>query len=458
MVSQHVYILFLYSGLRMLIAESIVLDRKGYITMRRVRWQANPYGELFRSPPFARFWTGFVVSTLGDAMTRVALVWFVYQTTKSPEAVGILLLCYTGPVLVGGLVAGYLLDRFDRGRVMLVDNLIRGLAVGLIPLLYALGMLALWHLYVVAAVYGFLYMITLAGTPTLIPSLAREEQISAANALETLSYTISGVLGPPIAGLLIGAVGAPGVLLVDAVSYAIFVGALAGLPRLASHAATTAHVESETVPRTYRLPDAVRLMLFNRILLSTTVMFILFNVGLGVLSVWLPVLADRFPSGGATLYGVLLGALAFGEMVGATLAGSMSGSRPLGALICLAQLLSGVSLLLLFVGQFFGWPLGGALTGLALLGVFSAPLTIWAQTLRMRIIPEPLRGRTFALLRTLMQGAGPLASAAAGFLLPLVGVSLLAIASAALIGIPGLAGIQVRELRRASHGKAALAE
>src|SRR6185312_5895735 len=424
---------------------------------RRIRWLANPYGELFRSRPFARFWTGFTISALGDAMTRVALVWFVYQATQSPEAVGILLLCYTGPVLVGGLLAGYLLDRFDRGRVMLVDNLIRGLAVGLIPLLYALGVLALWQLYVVAGLYGFLYIITLAGTPSLIPSLARDEQLSAANALETLSYTVSGVLGPPIAGLLIAWVGAPGVLVLDVASYAAFVVALAGLPHLApqSSAASQNPLDALDEPiRAYRLRDAVRLMLSNRVLLSTTVMFILFNVGFGFLAVWLPVFADSFPGDGATLYGGLLGALALGEMVGAMLAGSFTGSRGLGILICLAQLLSGLSLTLLLVGQAIGLPLVGALAGLTLLGAFSAPLTIWAQTLRMQIIPEPLRGRTFALLRTLMQGAGPLASAVAGFALPLIGAASLLGAAAALIGVPGLVGTQVRELRTSSKSAA----
>jgi MFS family permease len=424
---------------------------------RRIRSLANPYGELFRSRPFARFWTGFTISALGDAMTRVALVWFVYQATKSPEAVGILLLCYTGPVLVGGLLAGYLLDRFDRGRVMLVDNLIRGLAVGLIPLLYALGALALWQLYVVAGLYGFLYMITLAGTPSLIPSLARDEQLSAANALETLSYTVTGVLGPPIAGLLIAWVGAPGVLLLDAASYAIFVVALAGMPQLAPQSTAANYGALDGPVRAYRLRDAVRLMLSNRVLLSTTVMFILFNVGFGFLAVWLPVFADSLSGDGATLYGVLLGALALGEMVGATLAGSSTGSRGLGILICLAQLLSGLSLTLLLMGQAIGWPLAGALAGLTLLGIFSAPLTIWAQTLRMQIIPEPLRGRTFALLRTLMQGAGPLASALAGFALPLIGATSLLGAAAALIGVPGLAGTQVRELRVASSASKAAA-
>ncbi|HEY1390495.1 MAG TPA: MFS transporter [Ktedonobacterales bacterium] len=420
----------------------------------RIRWLANPYGELFRSRPFARFWTGFTISALGDAMTRVALVWFVYQATKSPEAVGILLLCYTGPVLVGGLLAGYLLDRFDRGRVMLVDNLIRGLAVGLIPLLYALGLLALWQLYVVAGLYGFLYMITLAGTPALIPSLAHDEQLSAANALETLSYTVTGVLGPPIAGLLIAWVGASGVLLLDAASYAIFVVALAGMPHLAPLSSAASQGDLEVPVRAYRLRDAVRLMLSSRVLLSTTVMFILFNVGFGFLAVWLPVFADSLPGDGATLYGVLLGALALGEMIGATLAGSFTGSRGLGMLICLAQLLSGLSLTLLLVGQAIAWPLAGALAGLTLLGIFSAPLTIWAQTLRMQIIPEALRGRTFALLRTLMQGAGPLASAAAGFALPLVGAATLLGAAATMIGVPGLVGTRIRELRDAPKGAA----
>jgi MFS family permease len=422
---------------------------------RMARRQANPYSALLRSRPFARFWIGFTVSALGDAMTRVALIWYVYQTTNSPAAVGILLLCYTGPVLVGGLLAGSLLDRFDRGRVMLVDNAIRGLAIGSIPLLQAMGLLALWHLYAVAAVYGFLYMITLAGTPALIPALVADNtQLSAANALETLSYTLTGVLGPPLAGVLIVAAGAPSVLLLDGASYALFVLALLGAPRHQPAHLPATSTGSDPAPaspiRAYRLQDALALTLSNRVLLSTTLMFMLFNVGLGFLSVWLPVLADHLTdSGGAALYGTLLGALAFGEMVGAVLAGAIAASsRALGVLICGTQILSGLSLTLLPVGKSVGRPVWGAAVGLALLGVFSAPLTIWAQTLRMQIIPAELRGRTFALLRTLMQGAGPLASAAAGAMLPLVGVSALVAASAVLIGGPGLLGARVKALRQ----------
>src|SRR5215813_9119635 len=163
----------------------------------------HPYREIFRNHAFRRFWLGFTVSELGDAMTKVALIWYVLQATRSPQAVGVLLLCYTGPVLVGGLVAGTLLDRFERRRVMLADNLVRGVAVALIPLLSVTGHLALWQAYVTSAVYGFLFMITLAGGPSLIPSLVARQQLATANALETLSFTLSGVLGPTLAGVLL---------------------------------------------------------------------------------------------------------------------------------------------------------------------------------------------------------------------------------------------------------------
>src|SRR5690348_8934152 len=155
----------------------------------------STYTAVFQVAAFRRFWLGFTFSALGDAMTRVALIWYVYQTTHSPQALGLLLLCYTGPVIVGGLLAGFLLDRFDRHRVMLIDNALRGAVVALIPLLSVLSALALWQVYVVAVAYGFFYMITLAGTPSLLPGLVAEEQLSTANALETLSYTLSGVCG-----------------------------------------------------------------------------------------------------------------------------------------------------------------------------------------------------------------------------------------------------------------------
>ena len=397
------------------------------------------YRNILRNKNFLPFWLGSTISGLGDSLTRVALTWFVFEETQSAQALGILTIAYTAPILLGGFFAGPLLDRFSPRRVMLIDNLVRGLAFAVLPILYAVDQLQVWHVYIFAALYGALMMISLAGGPTLIPALVKDEQLDTANAMETLSYTLSGVLGPPLAGLLIVWLGARNVVIFDAVSYLLF--ALV-LSRISVHEET--YSQEQPKETSFSLTEAVRLMISNKVILSTTLMFMAANIGLGMLTVYLPLLSDSLAPNDPKIYGPFLGLMAFGEVFSAALAGGLVSNMGLGLRIALAQVLSGAAVALL-AGTGFGW-VGG---GLFLLGFFSAPLTIWAQTLRMQVIPPELRGRTFALLRTLMQGATPIGGALAGFLLPVSGITIMVLVSALIIGLPGLAGAQVVELRRA---------
>src|SRR5688500_17876935 len=98
------------------------------IVLSAMRLSGN-LGGVLRDKRFRNFWVAFTLSGVGDAMTKTALVWYVFETTKSAFAVGMLLLAYAGPVTVGGFIAGYLLDRFDRRRVMILDSVARGLVV-----------------------------------------------------------------------------------------------------------------------------------------------------------------------------------------------------------------------------------------------------------------------------------------------------------------------------------------
>lgn len=403
-------------------------------------WRIDHYRQVFQHRSFRTFWLGFSFSVLGDTMTRVALTWFVYETTRSAEALGLLNLFYIGPVIVGGFVAGWLLDRFDRRKVMLIDNLLRGLAVSIIPILHFTGQLALWHVYLVAAIYGLLMMVSLAGGPSLMPALVDEEQLATANALETLSYTLGGVIGPAIAGVLIAQIDAPNVVIIDAISYFVFAFAL-----LLIHPIAEDLEQIQTRKSSYRFSDATQLLLKNKVLLSTTLMFMIFNFGFSFASVWLPIFTDQNLHGGPELYGTLLGFLAIGEVLSSIAAGGLTSSLKLGRMICLTQFLSGLALALIFLFP----SVIATLISLILFGIFSAPLTIWAQTLRMQIIPEALRGRTFALLRTLMQGAGPLGGVLAGALLPIAGMSAMIGLSAIVVGSPGLIGYLVKDLRQA---------
>jgi len=123
-------------------------------------------------------------------------------------------------------------------------------------------------------------------------------------------------------------------------------------------------------------------------------------------------------SSGAGTYGTLLGVMAGGEIVGAIFAGMRLLRMSLGVRIAVFQAVSGLGCAILL----FGAHMVPAVPGVIVVGLFSAPLTVWAQSLRMREIPSEQHGRAFALLRTVMQGATPLGGAAAGLLSPGFGI------------------------------------
>ena len=400
------------------------------------------FSGILRRDSYRRFWIGFAISATGDAITSVALAWIVLERTHSAAALGELFVLLTAPVILGGFLAGWLLDRYDRRKVMIADNLIRGIGIFSIPVLNWLGLLTLNWIFGVATLYGLLFMISLAGGPSILPDLVHESELATANSMETLGYTVSGVAGAPLAGVLIGIVGGPNVLVVDAACYGIFIAAL-----LSIRVNPPAFAEDKPGDK-IRLLAGFQLLGSSPVLLSTTLMFMMFNVGSGLQNVWLPIFVTQGLGGGAALYGLLLGALAAGSAVGALIGGSYTGRVPTGTLICASQVLSGCALVLLLVRP-DSWV---ALVSLGLLGAASAPLTIWAQTLRMKLIPTALRGRAFALLRTLMQGATPAGSAAGGLIIPVAGLATTIGLTAGVMSAPGAVGYVIPNLRNATGG------
>ena len=398
---------------------------------------------LFREERgFRLFWSGFAASVTADEIARIAFIWFVYEQTASAAAVGWLMVCFTAPIIAGGFLAGWALDRFGRRRVMLIDNLLRALVIALVPLLALTGQLALWHLYAIAVVYGLLMMIPLAGTLALIPSLVPPERLQTANALEVLGFTIGGVIGPALGGLLIASWGAPLTVMANSAIYLFFAYTLASIGR---RLPASPRRREAAVKRT-GFGETFRLLTGNAVLLSTTLMFLAFNIGLGLLLVWLPVLSDRRLGGDATSYGLLLTALAVGQMAASLAVGAAAPGKRLGLRIAVAQTLAGGSVLAALP------PIPWMAMAIVLFafGLCAAPLTIWAQTLRMGIVPAEMRGRAFALLRMLMQSGRPIGGILAGLVIFPDDPGLAILLSAAFVGLPGLAGLCVRDLRRAT--------
>ncbi|MEV0346945.1 MFS transporter [Nonomuraea sp. NPDC050680] len=393
---------------------------------------------------FRRLWIGSSISLIGDGMTLVALSWLVLNGPGGVGALSLLAACYTAPVLAGGLAVGPLLDRFDKRHVLAADSLIRGVAVATVPLTAVLGGVSGWLPFVVAALHGLLKMVPMAGVPAAIPDLVEPDALDKANALESLAYAVSGIVGYALAGTLIEAIGAVNVLALDAASYLCFaVAALLVRTPLRPHA----------TPETGR--PRLGHLLRDRALVRTTLAFMAFNIAEGALVLvagpWLA--KDQLPGGPATL-ALLLSALSAGELAGGFLAGSwkpgvsrMRAMKPgvsrIRAMkpsvsrmraIGLAQLVAAAGFLALLAVP-DRWVLAA---GFLLIGAAGVVMTIWAQSLRMELIPPALRGRAFSVLRTLMQATPPVGAAAVAPLLAGGNLTLTAVLMAALAGLPAL--------------------
>ncbi len=408
------------------------------------------YLRLLRQRDFGLLWGGATISALGDGMSLVALIWLLLERGGTAADVGWLAAIYTAPVIIGGLATGPILDAFDPRKVIAADNAIRGLTMASVPIAAALGVLTTAHIFVVAAVYGLLFMTSAAGIPSLVTRLIHgDDDLTTANAMESLSFGLSGLIGPGVAGVLIAINGAPFVLAIDAVTYFVFVACLLlmreggrGAAVLASEGADDTTEPAASASR--GLGPAVRFIFSAPAIVAITLFYMSVNIAGGIVTVVIPLYVRDVLHGGSETFGLLLSVLTAGDLLGLLVVGAMSWRWPLGRSIAWALFTSGlVSLLWLLQPPFIA--LGAILFVWAAL---SSSLTPWAQTIRMRLIPPEMRGRVFALLRTSMQSTRPIGAVAAGFL---VGHGDLTIAIAAiglLFAVPGLIGIWLPALGR----------
>jgi MFS family permease len=370
---------------------------------------------------------------MGDGVTWVALAWLVASRPDGAGELGLLGVCYTAPVALGGMAVGPLLDRFDKRLVLITDSLFRAVVVASLPVCVAVDAMPSWLPFAIAAVHGLLKMAPLAGFPAAIPQLIDDRDLDAANALENLSYGVATALAPAAAGLLIGWIGAAGLLLIDSASFLVFALAAASIRR-PLRPLPTAPVTREPDTTAERSRPTLARLGRDRVIVATTISFMAFNIAEGMLLVTAPWLADGRLLGGPTALGLLLSAMAAGEIVGAAVAGGRRAHRSETRAIGVVQAAAAAAFLALLTGP-HQLPVAA---GLFAIGLFSAPMTIWAQSLRMRRIPEAVHGRAFAALRTLMQATPAVGSVLVSPLLADNRLATAAIAMTTLAGLPAL--------------------
>lgn len=395
-----------------------------------------------RHPPFRRLMLGLLVSRLGDQFTIIALLWFLLALTGSGAAGGLAILFFRVPAVVTGPLIGRLLDRYPPAKLMAADNFIRAVLISAISVLYWRGALNTWTVYALVLAAGAVLPATEVGTRALIPYLVSDEELNGANALSSMSWEVSFLVGPAVSGVLVSALGGPWVLLIDAGTFVVLGTVLLTLP-------SVARTDSSGGPQLKDRWSGFGALFRQKELLVITVLTLTFFFAYGPLESVLPVYAQNSLGVGPAGYGLLWSAFGVGSVLGLLINHLFTRIPPGRAL---PSIISLWGICLLPIGIVRSLPLAMIFMGFS--GFIWAPYMVIETSLVQRLAPASLRGQIFGARATLNITGTPLGAAVGGFLVrytsPPVVIALSALACV-MTGVAGLLSPALRSL----EGKAA---
>jgi MFS transporter, DHA3 family, macrolide efflux protein len=175
---------------------------------------------------FLLIWFGQFVSLLGSGLTDFALGVWIYQRTGSPTQYALSVICLAFPRIFLAPLAGAVVDKHDRRRVMLISDLAAGMLTLAVAALLWLERLEVWHIYLAIAVGSCCNAFQRPAYAAYVGSLLPPAQLGRANGLVSLAQATSSLAAPLLAGVLVSSLGLPVVLLLDMLSFAVAVLAL----------------------------------------------------------------------------------------------------------------------------------------------------------------------------------------------------------------------------------------
>ena len=377
---------------------------------------------MLRHRPLLALLGAEVVSTTGSQMTWLALPWFVLVTTGSATRMTLVVAAELIGIGAMALPGGRIIRRYGARRTMLVCDAGRGVLIAAIPVLHWSGGLTLPLLLVVVAAVGGLTAPYFAAQRIIVPELLGEDEalVSRASALFQGAIRVTLLLGPVAAGVLIAALSAPAVLLVDAATYALAVVLVRFFvpPRPALPAEEHAGVAA-----------GVRFLLSDRLLRVWTPTFALGDAAWTAFFVSVPVLVVTRFDADPRVAGWLLASFGVGAVVGNVVVYRLLLDRVRGLTVIAACILLQALPLWLLAGHFPALVYSAALTVSGLGNGLVNPSIHALLTLR---VPAALRPSTLTAQMLVFAAAQPLGVFAAGPILDAFGARPVLVAFAAV--------------------------
>lgn len=388
---------------------------------------------------FRLFLFGQSVSLTGTWMQSIAQGWLVLQLTNSPFYVGLVSALGSLGVLLFTLYAGIIADRTDKRRTVVITQTLQMLQAFALAALVWSGHITTGSVMALAAFLGVVSAFDIPTRQAFIVEMVGKNDLMNAIALNTSVFNLTRVLGPVVAGFLIGAHGVAICFFLNGVSYLAVIASLLAIrlppwsPRVAAGTAWQGFREVIAYLRSDARVST---------LVGLTAVISIFGFPYLVL---LPVFARDILRVGASGYGMLSAAVGLGAVAGALTVAIFAQRIPKGRWLVAAGTLFGLMLAVFASSRRFGV----ALAALALVGGAMIVNNALTNTLLQTLVPDHLRGRMMGFYSFMFVGMAPLGAFQAGLFAERLGTPLAVAAGGVVSALAvAIAGWRVPQLRR----------
>jgi MFS family permease len=343
-------------------------------------------------------------------MEGIAQAWLVLTLTHDPVALGVRSACQFVPVLALGLFGGIIADVLPKRRTLVMTQASSAAVSFVVWALVLLNQINIWEIYALAACLGIINAVDMPVRQAFVVEMVGREDIVNAVALNSAVFNSARVVGPAVAGILIGLIGLAPAFFLNGCSFVAVIGALLMmreselLParRLAFVRSVSGVVGqlSEGLAYIRRTPS---------ILIAITVLGVVATVALNF-SVVMPIYASESLHGGADTYGFLMAAAGVGSLA-SSLAIAYS-QRPTLRLLLVGATVTGLATVGLGLTQVFAF----SLVIMAVLGSSVIAMSATTNTLIQLAVPDQLRGRVMSVYTTVFAGSTPVGGLFSGVL------------------------------------------
>ena len=422
---------------------TVTLPRPTQEALERVR--RHPYVRLGLNGSFTSLWAGQLISLFGDRIHQLALAAAVLITTGSALATALVFVTATIPNLLFSPIAGTLVDRWDHKEVLVVSDLLRAAVVLLIPIAIVTNILFVYPLvFALTSISIFFRPARVA----ILPQIVRPDELLTANSALWVGETLADVIGYPLAGLFVVALGSalPIAFWLDAATYAasaVLLSTLVVRPvdhpsealdtdaaAVLAESGVKVHAGSAAVEPVDDVPGFLgelkagwRFLRGEPVLLANTLQAAVAQLTVGVLLALTPVYAEEVFGGGQpgwqAVYAFIETGVGAGNLLGGFLIGLVGMRFAKGQMVIAGYTFFGLAIAFLALSGNLGLAIGFAFGS----GIANMLFVIPSQTLFQERTPPELMGRVVGFRFALVFGAMTLAMALGGVLAELIGVT-----------------------------------